>query len=797
MMRAHKAPAKFYVTRKSCTDKSFGGQKYLWRMDRAEGARLKTSDHIAIALCRNAKATEKSLASHFLVSERQIQRVMAAFPHKYKEIDQAIQKFNHFHELDQAVRQASQDCNLEISDAQVFAADCCQDHDNLVKGRAVVMINRLKDQIRRCKLHLARLKSIRDKEKNQMLPDDYYEALESEHAQPQVEHTILKELVELAPIAPKGRRYSDRLMRFAYCLVTYSPCAYKFARQSLPLPSRSQVYVRFGGSVAQMKQSLTNIDEVYRLVEDFGLKRDNAPPKLVCALGVDAFAFRLFLRQTAPTWQLRAQLSPQQIHAISSLLEDKTLLRMFQDRHIAEEVYEGWPDPDDPTDPISQEMVNQLFASYTHCFIYVLLPLNCEVPCLVVHLEPAPNGAANQKTSDILQQLIDKCALYNIDVPYIAADGDRGWNTKFTAVFDIMQKLPYINISSFSMDVYIECRARNLQVPITDPLHYVKSARSRYIDREIAVTTADPDCQTNCCKAEQVLSVGLALMDKTQIGKMRDFYPLEIFTMSNVLRLLEEEMYADAYYFVPHTLLLLIIRIPFFTMSFRMKLLEAAYLLFAEVYADVSSHTSSSTEDPTDTSTPNITQRHTRHSDMVTFAESCSLKRILCTLVALGSAFQIHPENLRTDSLGTHIVEQKIGQGRADGDARWEKVLSRFSRNSLRTVLMELDHIEINAPGRLKTAGCRVGADADWDLPEFNEVLFCRVFVHSLTEAGRVEDGFAESLEAVKTWIAAIADVVKERAHEIGKVWMPNPAANSSIMARLLQTSLASYSINP
>ena len=300
------------------------------------------------------------------------------------------------------------------------------------------------------------------------------------------------------------------------------------------------------------------------------------------------------------------------------------------------------------------------------------------------------------------------------------------------------------------------------------------------------------EAYTDCARAEEILQVGLALSDKSQIGKMRDFYPLELFTTSNVIKLLEAELYADAFFFVPHTLLLLAIRVPFFTSDFRLKLLAASYLLFYEVYVDVSSQAPSSVQLPGVCQSLNVTQRDTSESDMVTFAEVSALKRILCTLLAIGSALQIHPDNLRTDSLGTHIVEQKIGQGREDCDSRWERILSRFSRNALRSVFLELDGIEMSVPGRLKTAGCRVTPDADWEIPEFDALLFSRVFVHSLTEAGRAERSFESAFRSCKAWLRAMSDVVRDRANEIGKVWMPNPAANSAIMARLLQTSLSS-----
>ena len=216
---------------------------------------------------------------------------------------------------------------------------------------------------------------------------------------------VLEEIQHLATITPKARRYSDRLMRFAYCLMTYSPVAYKFIRSALPLPSRSQIYVRFSDLVAQMKQSLTNVDEVYRLVEDLGKHADHkASPKIVCTLGVDAFAFRLFLRPSAAISELRTKLRPRDIYTLSPILDDKELVRIFEEDEISEENWEEWPDPGESE--VSQEKIGELFNIYNSCFIFVLLPLDCDIPCITLHLEPASSGSANERTATILQQLV-------------------------------------------------------------------------------------------------------------------------------------------------------------------------------------------------------------------------------------------------------------------------------------------------------------------------------------------------------------------------------------------------------
>lgn len=90
-------------------------------------------------------------------------------------------------------------------------------------------------------------------------------------------------------------------------------------------------------------------------------------------------------------------------------------------------------------------------------------------------------------------------------------------------------------------------------LPITDPLHYLKAARGRYIDKSIVITKGECGVQTNCGRAEEILQLGMPLRDKYKIGRMRAFYPIQLFTMENVACLLKEKLYPGVFYITPHT----------------------------------------------------------------------------------------------------------------------------------------------------------------------------------------------------------------------------------------------------
>ena len=66
---------------------------------------------------------------------------------------------------------------------------------------------------------------------------------------------------------------------------------------------------------------------------------------------------------------------------------------------------------------------------------------------------------------------------------------------------------------------------------------------------------------------------------------------------------------------------------------------------------------------------------------------------------------------------------------------------------------------------------------------------------HSISPAGRVASDFKVNFKKVKKWVCRLESVISERDSEIGKVWLPNPAANSAIMARLLTSCEGTYGI--
>ena len=87
----------------------------------------------------------------------------------------------------------------------------------------------------------------------------------------------------------------------------------------------------------------------------------------------------------------------------------------------------------------------------------------------------------------------------------------------------------------------------------------------------------------NCFTAEgmnEILNLGLALTDRTSPGKMRDIYPLQIFTLENVVILAEAKQWSMAFYLLPYALWVSAVRNPGLSLQMRKDFLQMAFEIF-------------------------------------------------------------------------------------------------------------------------------------------------------------------------------------------------------------------------
>ena len=748
---------------------------------------LSKADKIAVLLCHLSGLTSLQIAVHFDRTRRYVNMIICDLKREMPDLIEAV-------DIHKRIMMCYQDeeADDEIEWETTSVDPCTRDTFCAVQARQLA---RLREKIQRLQLKKAKLRHIIDGLKTKQV-DCTTHSLPSEQSWGSLCPSILQEMLAMIGAEKNCRRYSEEFYRFSYIFCTLSPRAYRYVRKVLILPSNMSLWRHFNGSIKSMKSYVTELDSTHKLLDAFLESRSPESGRITATLAVDAFAFRLFLRQIASLSKIKETLSQSQLQALEPLLEDRQLIQAISDLEDDDAVEDDAPS----SSTYESTSIEGLFDAYNHCFMYVLIPLDKSIPTLTLHLSPARSGSAKECHLQILDELTKLCADHKIDITYMSCDGDAGWNVKFHEMFEFVASHFDRPLCEAAEAVRKDCSEQEIHMATSDLLHLLKRARGRYLDH-IILPLASGTAKTDYAHVCNLLQLGPTLSDKSQLGRMRDFYPIEMFSVTNVIKLLRYKRFADAFYFLPFALLLLVIRVPFFRLDFRLQLLETAYLLFRQAYEDIlAMKAKKKTEAPIDSSSKETegvekiraVQRPRDGSTLATFAELGTIERILCTIISYASALLTHPSNLRTDSLGTHIVEQKIGQARHGMDNRWSRLLSVLTQSVLRSIMLGIDGINMSSPGRLKTAGCCLDETADFHIEGFDHILVSRVIVHSLSDAARAADDFDESLKSVLSWLQKINAVISSRSTEIGKVWLPNPSANSGIMARLLKTQIES-----
>ena len=173
----------------------------------------------------------------------------------------------------------------------------------------------------------------------------------------------------------------------------------------------------------------------------------------------------------------------------------------------------------------------------------------------------------------------------------------------------------------------------------------------------------------------------------------------------------------------------------------------------------------------------------------VTFATPQAAKRMLNTLAAFSLALTFSDENIRMDSLGTHLVENVIGIARAtSSDPRYERIVATYTNAEMRKRAAARLGLTIHIPGRINQGGCKVDPDYQRGPKEASQVV-------SKPDEWRVDDllnllhgvclpdtcpGLQDEMNQFLGELESVADALDKHEYQV------NDAANSGIMARLI-----------
>lgn len=181
-------------------------------------------------------------------------------------------------------------------------------------------------------------------------------------------------------------------------------------------------------------------------------------------------------------------------------------------------------------DAASLDRPNKKSDSYM--FVFYVQPINRNYKCFPIFMQSNRNSNCNDQIKINTNKIIENLRKFNIFVKAVATDGDSSYNTNASETFSVYIKNLEENVF-FSAVESIQT-STNVILYISDFLHLLKLARKRIIKCSVTIRTQLKHI-FNYNSLEKFLNLGIALNDISSISFMKDYYPLQIFSIENSL----------------------------------------------------------------------------------------------------------------------------------------------------------------------------------------------------------------------------------------------------------------------
>ena len=261
---------------------------------------------------------------------------------------------------------------------------------------------------------------------------------------------------------------------------------------------------------------------------------------------------------------------------------------------------------------------------------------------------------------------------YGIDINYISVDGDNFYQQLFDNVFNQLSH----EILEENIEILFQKISDIKPYPLSDFLHILKNARTRLLFSMIKVNPFDESPPIHVEILEEILHLGNPLTEKSSLAKMRDQYPLNIFTIYNAIILINNGENNAFYYVLLYALWNEALTNPKLAKNTRFYLLQVVLICFIKMYNLYVKNKFTET----------VSENNTQKKLYVTFCTKSKMIRIIITLIAVCSEFiKENNSNCGLDRLGNHPIENYIGLIRSlcNSDHRYETVIHNVSRHIL------------------------------------------------------------------------------------------------------------------
>jgi hypothetical protein len=127
--------------------------------------------------------------------------------------------------------------------------------------------------------------------------------------------------------------------------------------------------------------------------------------------------------------------------------------------------------------------------------------------------------------------------------------------------------------------VVAEIRTYTKALPLSDLLHLGKNFRTRFLKYQLTFSDRGLTKSTDSERTRFILGLGAPLTDLSQIGKMRDAYPLVITRIEHINALFQNDAIAEGVAWLPLCLCFNAIRLENITRETRTFMLKISWFM--------------------------------------------------------------------------------------------------------------------------------------------------------------------------------------------------------------------------
>jgi hypothetical protein len=334
-----------------------------------------------------------------------------------------------------------------------------------------------------------------------------------------------------------------------------------------------------------------------------------------------------------------------------------------------------------------------------YLFVYYAQPLARPKKCFALHVLREPSGQAGKGAQAMLDEICRALSQRNVVVRYVCSDGDPGYNKRHQEFFHKWYRAYLEGGLLAALRIF----DGETMIPVTDILHLLKNFCNKVKNHPVTICPDEPDDVLTCEDLQSLFNLGSVLSDKSSIGRMRDSYPLRLFSLQNCVTCMEKGNDIALMYLLPWALIEMVVRNPDLN---RLERLEKALVSFDLLmhYFDLSFLPRSD----------GITQRFNKsRTAAVTFAEDSVWPRILNFGLTLIDFIITADGEWSFSRLGTHCLENFFGFVRqnARADDRSITAFRIMARTNCVSLEMEKRGIRIAHHGRDNVGGVVIGYD--------------------------------------------------------------------------------------